>query len=276
MSTVRTQPRCLPRPPWLLWLTLLWLAPQVAAAQADPELLGALQDPSFKVRLRAALVIGKKKLKDAAPALRKALDDEQDAVRAAAASSLGQVGDQDSRPLLVRLLNHTSEAVRKSATKGLVALDGELGGGRKYLLVYDAPVLPTGVGAGQGTKLLRVVKKELGRSPLAVPSVGEENVLQGTALTEHLGARGLVGLKVQTKLVKLLATQSGVVCKVSIMLVTVPGNRLEFAGNGEGEAEADGELDDDTRVEVEDQLLDAAGQAAAQEVAGYLTRRTGP
>jgi hypothetical protein len=276
MSIHRRAAQRLSRPAWLLGAALGLLLPAGAAAQADPELLDALQDPSLKVRVRAAVVIGQKKLKDAAPALRKALDDEHDAVRAAAASSLGLVGDQESRPLLAKLLGHGNEAVRKSATKGLTELDTALGGERKYLLVFDPPVLPAGVSAGQGTKLLRAVKKELGRSPVAVPSVGEEGVLQEAQLTEHLAARGLTGLKIQSKLVKLQATSSGVVCKVSIMVVTVPRNRMEFAGNGEGEAEADGELDDDTRVEIEDQLLDAAGQAAAQEVAGYLTRRTGP
>jgi hypothetical protein len=142
--------------------------------------------------------------------------------------------------------------------------------------VFDPPVLPAGVSAGQGARLLRAVKKELGRSAVSVPSVGEESVLQGGPLNEHIDARGLTGMRIQTKLVKLQASQSGVVCKVSIMVVTVARNRMEFAGNGEGEAEVDGELDDDTRVEIEEQLLDAAGQAAAQEVSGFLTRRTGP
>ncbi len=260
----------------LLGLALGLLLPAGARAQADPELLAALGDASFKVRVRAALMIGKKKLRDAAPALRQALGDEHDAVRAAAANALGQVGDQESRPLLARLLDQGNEAVRKGATMGLTELDAALGGGRKYLVAIDAPALPSGAGAGAGTRLQRVVRKELNRSPRVVLAAGEESVLSGTALSAHLQARGLTGIRLQTKLVKLEATRAGMVCKVSVMVVTMPANRMEFAGNGEGEAEVDGELDDDTRVELEEQLLDAAGQAAAQEAAGFLARRTGP
>jgi hypothetical protein len=266
----RSGPLCLA----ISCLTLL-AAPEVRA-QADPDLLAALTDSNSKVRVRAAVVIGKKKLREAAPALRAALGDESDAVRAAAARALGEVGDQSARSVLAGLLGHASEAVRKSATRGLELLDTYLGGTRKYLLAVDEPVLPPGTSKDHGRRLLASVKAELERHPTVVPAAGEERALAQGGLVEHLRARKLTGIRIQPRLVKLQSSASGVICKVSVMSVTMPANRMEFAGNGEGEAEADGELEPDERTELEVQLIEAAAQAASEEVGGFLTRRTGP
>jgi hypothetical protein len=59
-----------------------------------------LTDPSFKVRVQAALLLGKLGDKAGTDALIRALDDEEKSVRAMAAQSLGKVGGAAAAPAL--------------------------------------------------------------------------------------------------------------------------------------------------------------------------------
>lgn len=63
-----------------------------------------LTDPSFKVRVQAALLLGKLGEKAGTDALIKALDDENKSVRAVAAQSLGKLGDAPAAAALKALL----------------------------------------------------------------------------------------------------------------------------------------------------------------------------
>ena len=71
-------------------LALLLIVPAPASADKIDDLTRALmQDPSYKVRVQAALVLGKLDDKRAVPALIQALHDENETVRGVAATSLG-------------------------------------------------------------------------------------------------------------------------------------------------------------------------------------------
>jgi HEAT repeat protein len=212
-----------------------------ASAQGSPDrLVQGLKDPSFKVRLQAAILIGKRKLVRAAPALRDALDDDHDAVRAAAAVSLGKMGDQDARGRVVRLLGHDSDLVARAAEKSLVLLDKARGPAAKYLLAIDKPRAPKGVNRSHLDRLAKVMRAKLEQNPQVIFSAGEEQVLKGTRLNSHLSKRKLTGILVQPKLSRLQAKEKHgttvVDGKVSVMLVTLVKKRMEFSAGGEADA----------------------------------------
>src|SRR2546430_3004791 len=95
---------------------LLLLAARPATADKIDDLARALMsDPSYKVRVQAALVLGKLHDKRAVPALQQALKDENESVRGVAATSLGQIADKNAANALLEATNDPSEFVRNQA-----------------------------------------------------------------------------------------------------------------------------------------------------------------
>ena len=90
-----------------------------------------IEDGNYKVRVQAALVLGKLGDPRAVPPLIKALGDQNKTVRGIAASALGQLGDASAVEPLRDLLRHESDPfVRGQAEKALAALSGGGGGGQ--------------------------------------------------------------------------------------------------------------------------------------------------
>ncbi len=101
----------------------LALLVQPAHADKIDDLTRALmQDPSYKVRVQAAIVLGKLADKRAVPALIQALRDENESVRGVAATSLGRIGDKSAANALLQATNDSSEFVRAQARKALEAV----------------------------------------------------------------------------------------------------------------------------------------------------------
>jgi hypothetical protein len=94
-----------------------------------------LIDPSFKVRVQAALLLGKLGEKAGADALIKALADENTSVRAMAAQSLGKLGDAPGAAALKTLLEHESDSfVRAQVKVALSALEDQEAKERKIFV----------------------------------------------------------------------------------------------------------------------------------------------
>jgi HEAT repeat protein len=97
---------------------LLALAP--ARADNIDNLARALtQDPSYKVRVQAALTLGKLKDRRAVQALIHALRDDNETVRGAAAASLGRIGDSSANAALEEATHDRNEFVSQQARKSL-------------------------------------------------------------------------------------------------------------------------------------------------------------
>lgn len=93
-------------------------------AQVQPALLGALQDPIWRVREEAANTLGKLKLPEAVTPLVQALQDGYWQVRQLAARALGRLRDaQAVAPLVAHALSHEVANLRKEAAVAL----GEIG-----------------------------------------------------------------------------------------------------------------------------------------------------
>jgi hypothetical protein len=89
----------------VLTVFVLMLAPGTGwAGKVDDLSKALLHDPSFKVRVQAALLLGKLGDKAGTDALVKALDDQDKSVRAMAAQSLGKLGSAAAAGVLKALL----------------------------------------------------------------------------------------------------------------------------------------------------------------------------
>src|SRR5439155_364202 len=125
-SLVSYTPSMVSRQPPRLLVLLLALAPAAGLAEARLErALSALrQDPSFKVRAQAALLLGQGGSGEAVPALRQALaEDPEPAVRIAAAAALGRLGDPAARDALAAAEGGDRDAkVREAAGRVLIEL----------------------------------------------------------------------------------------------------------------------------------------------------------
>ena len=105
----------------LLGLLLLSTA---APARADRtlDLIRALSDPSWRVRLQAAVVLGKLRDTRAVPWLIRALSDPDENVRAVAITALVEIGDKDMIRSIERLRSDPSPMVRARVLAGIAKL----------------------------------------------------------------------------------------------------------------------------------------------------------
>src|SRR4051812_20023704 len=117
----------------LLGTTLALLAMCETPARAEREVkIGDVEeslarDSSFKVRVEAALILGRLHQVRSVPALVGALRDPETGVRAAAAESLGEIGSILPREALMGALNDREPAVRRAARTALRRLGGDEG-----------------------------------------------------------------------------------------------------------------------------------------------------
>lgn len=118
----------------LLRLLCTLLVAGLVAASARPARAGArieevedalAHDRSYKVRVDAALVLGRLRQTRSIPALIGALKDQNPAVRASAAQSLGRIGSPIAKDALAKVLGDPVAVVRRSAKDAMQALGGD-------------------------------------------------------------------------------------------------------------------------------------------------------
>ena len=103
-------------------LLVLSVAPPVHGADVSTLIDRLKNGTDFRVRVQAALELGKSKSSAARVPLEGALDDENAAVRAAAAAALKVLGDKRAIPALERHAKDESAAVRSQVKSSLAAL----------------------------------------------------------------------------------------------------------------------------------------------------------
>jgi len=114
-------------------LAALLPAPPAALASPPPRIEDVEQslthDPSYRVRVGAALVLGRLARPRSVPALLRALKDVHPAVRGTAAQALGRIGDPSTRGALQGASQDASPLVRRMAQNALKNLDRPHAGG---------------------------------------------------------------------------------------------------------------------------------------------------
>lgn len=108
-------------------VAVLVCALSATASAVEDDKVGALiaklrPDNSFKVRMQAAILLGRIGDKKAVVPLVDALHDSDYAIRGSAAIALGNIGDPSAGPHLISLLKDNEELVRREAMNALVKL----------------------------------------------------------------------------------------------------------------------------------------------------------
>jgi hypothetical protein len=215
-----------------LVLATLGLPPSARAADSAKieELAKAVvEDGNYKVRVQAALVLGKLADTRAVQPLVKALGDVNKTVRAMAAQALGQLGDASAVEPLRGLLGKESDPfVRAQIEKAVAALasGGGAGGGKKAK-VYLSFGPFTGGTKSAGTEAAKVVADALARELGKLPVV----TLQLSAADQHNFTKtGLLGFYIDgniTRLEDVIASgTSETNCDVKVMVARWPSKSI--------------------------------------------------
>jgi hypothetical protein len=216
---------------------LLYVAGTASADKIDDLTRALMQDGSYKVRVQAALVLGKLGDKRAVPALMQALHDENETVRGVAATSLGRIGDKAAaNALMVASTSDSSEFVRSQAKKALEAVAG--GGtavavsppkaGAKFYVHIGFTA--AGKAGPEYSRLVRdALAKELQKIPAVTLSVSGASGAPSKAI---LSSHHLQGFIVDGNIQRLSASPQGgqqtIDCDLKAFVATFPDNSIKM------------------------------------------------
>jgi hypothetical protein len=225
-----------------------------ADAQADRAARALAEDPSLKVRVQAALVLGQGRVANAVPALARALaEDRAPAVRIAAAAALGRIGDPAARPSLEAASAGDPDAsVRDAAARALEALPAAAAGAR---------VVSVEAAAGEGGPEARAALRD--------------------ALDRHLRAAGFTvapsgGIRLKPSVTRVDVTDAGgkTIVAVSATLVAIEaGGRMTAMVQGGARLSASGRIPAQKRASYAARALDAAARTLCEDLAARLAER---
>lgn len=219
----------------------------------------------FRVRLQAALELGKFKGKNVRVALERSLRDPSPAVRASAAAGLQSHGDRSAIPALSALASDPSGAVRRQAQTAIETLRAA-GVGASYVVqigrVRSAPEMST---EAFGQSVQRVARDSLGRLPgvvLATEAGPLDEALptlsfDGTVASVSQGPRG-----------ELFAVSARVEFVISQLPGRVLKGRIRGAATVHSERAAAGRKSDVQRLRRE--AVEAAAASALSDAARAL------
>jgi len=207
---------------------------QAAASAAKVQELckAVVDDPNYKVRIQAALVLGRLGDASAVPALVKALDDSNKGVRAIVAQALGEIGDASAAEPLRDLLRHESDAfVRAQSEKSLAALSsggpGGAGGAGRRAKVYLTFGPFTGGVKSAGAESARLIHDVLARELGKLQTV---TLLLGPAEQKSLAKNAMLGFFIDGNITRLDDVPAGggseTSCDVKVMVARWPSKSI--------------------------------------------------
>jgi hypothetical protein len=248
------------RPSMLALAAALYLLLQARAAEAGKveDLSRLLEDSSYKVRMQAALLLGKLGDRAATQPLVKALDDKERLVRAMAAQSLGRLGGSDAQPALKALLQRERDSfVRGQVEKALASLGPARGAAKIYLTFGSFTGGAARLSDPAMLNALRAaLKKELSKLTGVTFTLdsGEE---------KSFGRSGRVGFLIDGNVTRLDDGQVGgaveINCDVKIMVARWPSKSIILWTNA-GAAVQSGSHEADKASARRDCLEASAGQ----------------
>jgi hypothetical protein len=226
----------------LLMASLVSLsAVQVPLADDSAAFRDLVTGGDFRVRVVAAMMLGKSKAPGARPALEKALDDPHPAVRAAAAAGLGALGDAGALPALnAALSKETASNVKAQFTTTIKKLSGSAASAAKprFLIALGRLENKSGV---SGSEIASALKSGTRSKMAQVPGI--EVVADGTDISAASKSRGLPAFTVDGSLMQLAKKQSsdgvGYSARVEYLIRKMPEQALKGTMSGNAQALAD-------------------------------------
>jgi hypothetical protein len=218
---------------------LLWAGGPMALAAAPPDKIdelcrALLEDPNYKVRVQAALVLGKLRDTSAVPSLTRALEDPNKTVRAIAAQALGQIADPAALDPLKGLLRRETDTFVRKETEKAVALLGSAGGAvNKHAKVYlNFGPFTGGVksaGADDAKTVRDALARELGKLSVVTLTLGNND-------PKAFAKSGLMGFYIDGNITRLDDLQasgsSETSCDVKVMVARWPTKAIILWTNG--------------------------------------------
>jgi hypothetical protein len=253
----------------LLALALLLAVParlRAAAPDARLDELGkaVIEDSNYKVRVQAALVLGKLGDPRAVPWLVKALADTNKTVRGIAAQALGQLGDPSATEPLRELLRRESDPfVRTQADKAIAVLAGagSAGAGRRAKIYLSFGSFTGGVKSA-GPDAAKIIQDALARELGKLPAI----TLSLSAADQHNFAKtGLLGFYIDGNITRLDdvagSGSSETNCDVKVMVARWPTKSI-ISWTSAGASVQSGSRPRDKESARRDCLEASAGQLA--------------
>ncbi|NOU28675.1 MAG: HEAT repeat domain-containing protein [Polyangiaceae bacterium] len=231
-----------------------------------PSYASDFDSNDYRVRMSAALVLGRTKPPGARAELERALNDSHPAVRAAAAASLAKLADPAARPALqARLDREGDESVLAQLHLAMKALDAEASAKARYV-----------VQLGSIKNMTNVRGSELG---LVMRTTTKTNATRFAPVVEGDDAAGLKGSEKKVPVLRLdgqlqtlsQATKDGrrtVRAQVEFSIVRMPGRTLKGTLSGAATSRDTG---DRTLAALQDQAVQGAVESAlANADVGFL------
>ena len=271
----------------LLLLPLLSLLSLHALARAPriEEVEDSLgHDRSFKVRVEAAIVLGRLGQSRSVPALLGALRDLHPAVRAAAAEALGRIGSPIARDGLVKAAQDQSPLVRKMAREALDRIGGGRGQAEQRPPTRRPPPDLPAIHARPGRKVSFEVAEMGDRSHHAGPALRSH---MRDYLIDQLRPHGVIaagkheGTLMVDGVIKDLAThtradQVEVVCAVQLVVSRQPGGGVFLMTSGEAMlAKSRRHWNPELRPALELEALENAVRGASEDLIHHLDNQRG-
>ena len=195
----------------------------------------------FRVRVAAALALGRSKSPGARPALEKALGDSHPAVRSAAAAALGALGDAGAVGALRAAAGRESEAGVKSQMEQVakrLSGSGHTQGKAKFLVSLGKVENKSGV---TGPTLLGALKASARSRIAQIPGV--EVLADGADAAAEGKSRNLPAFALDGSLTQLAKKQGsdgvGYAARVEFLIRKVPDQTLKGTMSGVASALAD-------------------------------------
>jgi hypothetical protein len=256
----------------LVGLFALCVAVIAIAAPQLSELIERLENGGdFRVRVQAALELGRIKDTSAREPLEKALDDKHASVRAAAAAALEKLGDVQALPALRLHRLDASPAVRRQVREAIVALEmDERKQGAKVLIKLGVMRTATTGASSVVQALTRASRSQLSQLPEV--HVLEESEDADTASNGHKLPVVLVTGRVQKLQVSRQGRDVTYSAKVEYVLHRMPEQAIMGKVSGSASATAsEAEVRDKRkRAELRQAVLDAAVASAVRRTPAAL------
>jgi hypothetical protein len=232
-----------------------------------------LEDTNYKVRVQAALVLGRLGDHAAVPALVRALEDGNKTVRAIAAQALGQLGDHDAGDPLRGLLKREGDPfVRTQAEKALALVSADLGQKKAKIYLNFGPF--TGGVKSAGADAAKVIHDALSR---------ELGKLQAVTLTQPPGdpkaflTTGMQGFYIDGNITRLDDVPAGssneTSCDVKVMVARWPSKSIILWTNAGASLQSGNRPQD--KVSARKDCLEASAGQLAEDLGKFFKAQGG-
>jgi hypothetical protein len=242
------------------------------AAKVD-ELCRAVVDTSsnYKVRVQAALVLGKLGDAKAVQPLIKALGDENRTVRGIAASALGQLGDQAALDPLRDLMRRESDSfVKGQAEKAVAALAAGPAAkkGAKVYVNFGGFVGGVKSAGPDASKILHdALSRELGKLPIVTLTLSPAD-------QHNFGKSGMSGFYIDGNITKLEDSGGNETsCDVKVMVARWPQKSIIMWTNAGASVQSGSRPRDKENARKE--CLEASARGLSEDLVNFLKAQGG-